>query len=148
MATNIAIDIGTKKTVLYSGSRVVLEQPSVVTVTADTREPVYFGEKAYQTLGRTPDSLTCVFPVRRSRSVCSSRFSDVMTVYESGRVTLTSPFCRVEALAEEISSHNAKSTQAARRKPLRRTGCILHMDSATNRAPFTLINTFIIQEAG
>lgn len=66
MATNIAIDIGTKKTVLYSGSRVVLEQPSMVTVTADTREPIYFGEKAYQTLGRTPDSLTCVFPVQRS----------------------------------------------------------------------------------
>lgn len=66
MATHIAIDIGTNKTVLYSGSCVVLEQPSMVTVEADTREPVYFGEKAYQTLGRTPDSLECVFPVQRS----------------------------------------------------------------------------------
>lgn len=66
MATNIAIDIGTSKTVLYSGSKVVLEQPSVVTVQTDTNEPVYFGQKAYQTIGRTPDSLTPIFPVQRS----------------------------------------------------------------------------------
>lgn len=66
MATNIAIDIGTSKTVLYSGSRIVLEKPSVVTVRNDTGEPIYFGEKAYETIGRTPDTMSCVFPVQRS----------------------------------------------------------------------------------
>ncbi len=66
MATNIAIDIGTSKTVLVSGSRIVLELPSVVTVDTDTWEPIYFGEKAFETIGRTPDSLTCVFPIERS----------------------------------------------------------------------------------
>lgn len=66
MATNIAIDIGTYKTVLSSGDKIVLEKPSVVTVETDTREPVYFGEKAFSTIGRTPDSLTCIFPIQRS----------------------------------------------------------------------------------
>ena len=66
MATNIAIDIGTSKTVLSSGSKIVLELPSVVTVDTDTREPIYFGEKAFETIGRTPDILTCVFPIQRS----------------------------------------------------------------------------------
>lgn len=66
MTTNIAIDIGTYKTVLVSGNNIVLELPSVVTVDSETREPVYYGEKAYQTIGRTPDSLTCVFPIQRS----------------------------------------------------------------------------------
>lgn len=63
MATEIGIDLGTSKTVIFSGSRVVLELPSVVTVDAETWEPVYYGEKAKQTIGRTPDSLISVNPI-------------------------------------------------------------------------------------
>ncbi len=66
MATNIAIDIGTYKTVISSGSDIVLELPSVVTVDAETEQPVYYGKKAFETIGRTPDSLSCVFPIQRS----------------------------------------------------------------------------------
>lgn len=63
MATEIGIDLGSSKTVIFSSSQVVLELPSVVTVNAETWEPVYYGEKAKQTLGRTPDSLACVMPI-------------------------------------------------------------------------------------
>ncbi len=63
MATDIGIDLGSSKTVLFSSSKVVLEQPNVVTVDSETWEPVYFGEKAKQTLGRTPESLVCVSPI-------------------------------------------------------------------------------------
>ncbi len=63
MATDIGIDIGTSKTVIFSSSKVVLEQPSVVTVDFDTWEPIYYGDKAKQTLGRTPESLVCVMPI-------------------------------------------------------------------------------------
>lgn len=65
MAMEIGIDIGSSKTVIFSSSKIVLELPSVVTVNSETWEPVYFGEKAKQTLGRTPDSLECVFPIKR-----------------------------------------------------------------------------------
>lgn len=65
MATDIGIDIGSSKTVIFSSSKVVLELPNVVTVDSESWEPVYFGEKAKQTVGRTPDSLTCVFPIER-----------------------------------------------------------------------------------
>ncbi len=64
MAMEIGIDIGSSKTVIFSSSKIVLELPSVVTVNSETWEPVYFGEKAKQTLGRTPDSLECVFPIK------------------------------------------------------------------------------------
>ncbi len=64
MATEIAIDLGTSKTVIASGHKILLELPSVVTVDTDTWEPVHFGEKAYLTYGRTPDSLTTVFPIQ------------------------------------------------------------------------------------
>jgi rod shape-determining protein MreB len=63
MSTEIGIDLGTSKTVIFSSSKVVLELPSIVTVDAETYEPIYYGEKAKQTLGRTPDSLECVMPI-------------------------------------------------------------------------------------
>ncbi len=63
MATEIGIDLGSSKTVIFSSSKVVLEQPSIVTVDNEGWEPVYYGEKAKQTLGRTPESLVCVQPI-------------------------------------------------------------------------------------
>lgn len=65
MAMDIGIDLGTSKTVIFSSSKVVLELPNAVTVDSETWEPVYFGEKAKQTVGRTPDTLTCVMPIER-----------------------------------------------------------------------------------
>ena len=63
MATDIGIDLGSSKTVIFSSSKVVLELPSVVTVDVDTWEAIYFGEKAKQTIGRTPESLQSVYPI-------------------------------------------------------------------------------------
>lgn len=63
MATDIGIDLGTSKTVIFSSSKVVLELPNAVTVDSETWEPVYYGEKARQTMGRTPESLVCVTPI-------------------------------------------------------------------------------------
>ena len=63
MATDIGIDLGTSKTVIFSSSKIVLEKPNVVTVDADTWEAIYFGEKAKQTIGRTPDSMVSVHPI-------------------------------------------------------------------------------------
>lgn len=65
MAIDIGIDLGTSKTVIFSSSKVVLEKPNIVTVDAESWQPVYYGEKAKQTLGRTPDSLVCVSPIER-----------------------------------------------------------------------------------
>ncbi len=63
MSVDIAIDLGTSKTVIYGNSRIILEQPTMVTVDAETFEPVYFGEQAKASLGRTPDTLLCVKPI-------------------------------------------------------------------------------------
>lgn len=63
MSIDIAIDLGTSKTVLFGNSRIILEEPTVVTVDSETYEPVYFGTDAKETIGRTPESLTCVHPI-------------------------------------------------------------------------------------
>jgi len=65
MAVDIGIDLGTSRTVIFSSSKIVLEKPNIVTVDVDSWEPVYFGEKAKQTLGRTPESLEAVSPIER-----------------------------------------------------------------------------------
>ncbi|MBO7217560.1 MAG: rod shape-determining protein, partial [Clostridia bacterium] len=65
MATQISIDLGSYKTVISEGARIVLEQPSIVTVDVESFNPVYFGEKAKASLGRTPETLTCVRPIER-----------------------------------------------------------------------------------
>ena len=67
MATDIGIDVGSYKTVIFSSSGIVLDSPSFVTVDSETFEPVYYGDKARQTLGRTPDSLLCVSPIEHGK---------------------------------------------------------------------------------
>lgn len=63
MSVDIAIDIGTSKTVIYGNSRIILEEPTIVTVDSETFEPVFFGSDAKETLGRTPDTLQCIRPI-------------------------------------------------------------------------------------
>ena len=63
MPIDIAIDLGTSKTVIISGGKKVLEEPSIVSIDTDTKEPLSFGSLAKETLGRTPDSVTTVFPI-------------------------------------------------------------------------------------
>lgn len=65
MPTDIVMDAGTYKTVLYSGGKIVLEQPSAVSVDTDTYEPLAFGDQAKAMFGRTPPNITTVFPVER-----------------------------------------------------------------------------------
>ena len=67
MATEIGIDLGSSKTVIFSSSKVVLELPNVVTVDSEAWEPVYFGEKAKQTIGRTPERARRYIGLRYSR---------------------------------------------------------------------------------
>ncbi len=65
MAIDIVMDAGTYKTVLYSGGKIILEEPSAVAVDSETYEPIAFGTDAKKMLGRTPDSILTVFPVER-----------------------------------------------------------------------------------
>jgi rod shape-determining protein MreB len=65
MPIDLAIDFGTSKTVLLCGNKILLEQPTVATVDSETWEPVSFGEKAKEMIGRLPDYLESVFPIQR-----------------------------------------------------------------------------------
>jgi rod shape-determining protein MreB len=63
--TDIGIDLGTASVLIYEkGEGIVLEEPSVVAVDSATNEIVAVGEEAREMLGRTPDSIKAVRPLK------------------------------------------------------------------------------------
>ncbi len=110
MATEIGIDLGSSKTVIFSSSRVVLELPSVVTVNAESWEPVYYGEKAKQTLGRTPESLECVFPIEHGAiadyDIAEMMLKNYMQKAFGGRIVRPKIMATLPAGLTELQHHS------------------------------------------
>lgn len=63
MAIQIGIDLGSYKTVISESARIVLEQPSIVTVDSESYNPVYYGDVAKSSVGRTPETLSYLRPI-------------------------------------------------------------------------------------
>ncbi|NLJ53553.1 MAG: rod shape-determining protein, partial [Intrasporangiaceae bacterium] len=62
---DLAIDLGTANTVIYQRGRgIVLDEPSVVAVDRRTQRLIAAGTKAKEMLGRTPDHVEAVRPLR------------------------------------------------------------------------------------
>jgi rod shape-determining protein MreB len=67
VARDLAIDLGTANTLIYEqGSGIVLNEPSIVALRYDgnRKEPVAFGAEAKAMLGRTPEGVKVIRPVR------------------------------------------------------------------------------------
>ncbi|MFQ5599532.1 MAG: rod shape-determining protein [Candidatus Krumholzibacteriia bacterium] len=65
MSNEVAIDLGTANTVVHvKGQGIVLNEPSVVAVDNQTRKVVAVGNDAKSMLGRTPDHITAVRPMK------------------------------------------------------------------------------------
>ncbi len=62
---DLAIDLGTANTVIYAPGRgVVLDEPSVVAVDRQSDKTVAVGREAYAMLGRAPDRIAVLRPMR------------------------------------------------------------------------------------
>ena len=62
---DIGIDLGTANTLVYvRGRGIVLREPSVVAVDVRTDEVLAVGKQAKEMLGRTPDSIVAVRPLK------------------------------------------------------------------------------------
>ena len=65
MSTDIGIDLGTASVLVYiKGRGIVLQEPSVVVVDKETEQIKKVGKEAQKMLGRVPDSLEVVRPLR------------------------------------------------------------------------------------
>lgn len=64
LTQEIAIDLGTANTIIIQNDKIVLDEPSVVTIDMKTEKLVAIGEKARQMEGRTPPNLKTIRPLR------------------------------------------------------------------------------------
>ncbi|MEZ5320718.1 MAG: rod shape-determining protein [Microthrixaceae bacterium] len=65
LGRDMAVDLGTANTLVYvRGEGIVLNEPSVVAVNANTGEPLAVGQEAKQMIGRTPAHIRAVRPLR------------------------------------------------------------------------------------
>ncbi|MGN6250810.1 MAG: rod shape-determining protein [Marmoricola sp.] len=62
---DMAVDLGTANTLVYlRGKGVLLDEPSVVAMNAQTREVLAVGHEAKRMIGRTPDGIVAIRPLR------------------------------------------------------------------------------------
>src|SRR6187397_3529953 len=64
-ANAIAVDLGTANTLIYvKGEGIVLNEPSVVAIDRETKKIKGIGLEAKRMLGRTPDGIVAVRPLK------------------------------------------------------------------------------------
>ncbi|WP_343216444.1 rod shape-determining protein [Deinococcus aestuarii] len=62
---DIGIDLGTATFLIYTKSRgLVLQEPSVIAMTRDSKQVKAVGEEAYRMIGRTPGGIVAVRPIK------------------------------------------------------------------------------------
>ena len=63
MARDLAIDLGTANTLVYSRGRgIVLNEPTVIALNSRTQDVLAMGHEAWQMIGRTPGYIVAVRP--------------------------------------------------------------------------------------
>ena len=64
-AKDLGIDLGTANVLIYvKGQGIVLNEPSVVAMDAETKKPLAVGSEAREMLGRTPGSVVAIRPMK------------------------------------------------------------------------------------
>jgi rod shape-determining protein MreB len=83
---NIAIDLGTANTLVWvAGGGLVVNEPTVVAISADDSKVVAVGEEAKKMLGRTPEALIASRPMRDG-VIADYQVTEAMLRYFIGKV--------------------------------------------------------------
>jgi rod shape-determining protein MreB and related proteins len=83
---NIAIDLGTANTLVWvAGGGLVVNEPTVVAISADDNKVVAVGEEAKKMLGRTPEALIASRPMRDG-VIADYQVTEAMLRYFIGKV--------------------------------------------------------------
>ena len=82
----IAIDLGTANTVVWmAGEGIMTNEPTVVAISADDNKVVAVGEDAKRMLGRTPEALIALRPMREG-VIADYQVTEAMLKYFIGKV--------------------------------------------------------------
>ncbi|MBF2054268.1 MAG: rod shape-determining protein [Candidatus Sericytochromatia bacterium] len=81
LSLDIGMDLGTANTLVYvKGRGVVLNEPSVVAIDQQTKKPIKVGAEARAMLGRTPESIEAIRPLKEG-VIADFRASQMMIAY-------------------------------------------------------------------
>ena len=73
LARDLAIDLGTANTLVYSRGRgIVLNEPTVIALNSRTQDVLAMGQEAWQMIGRTPGYIVAVRPLRKGAITLTS----------------------------------------------------------------------------
>jgi len=98
MATKIGIDLGTANTLVYVPPKgIVINEPSVVAVTLDDNRIIAVGAEAKEMIGRTPETIIAVRPVRDG-VIADYRITEAMIRHFIKKVTGRFSFFRPEVM--------------------------------------------------
>jgi rod shape-determining protein MreB len=94
----IGIDLGTANTLVYVvGQGIVLNEPTVVAVTAEDNRVVAVGKEAKEMLGRTPGNITALRPLRNG-VVADYTITEAMLSYFIDKVCGRARFLKPEVM--------------------------------------------------
>lgn len=94
----IGIDLGTANTLVYlAGEGIVLNEPTVVAVTAEENRVVAVGKEAKEMLGRTPGNITALRPLRDG-VIADYTITEAMLSYFIDKVCGKSRFFKPEVM--------------------------------------------------
>lgn len=97
MAVDIGIDLGTANTLIYDKRRgIVLNEPSVVIRSKKNQQFLAIGEEASDMLGRTPDGVQAIRPIRNG--VITSFQGTVAMLKHFIKKTVSNSFFRVRTI--------------------------------------------------
>ncbi len=97
-AKKIGIDLGTANTVVYVvGEGIVLNEPTVVAVTAEDNRVVAVGKEAKEMLGRTPGNVIAMRPMRDG-VIADYTITEAMLTYFINRACGKSRFFKPEVM--------------------------------------------------
>jgi rod shape-determining protein MreB len=97
-AKRLAIDLGTTNTrIAVPGRGIIVNEPSVVAISADTEKILAVGKDAEEMLGKTPDSIVAINPIKDG-VIASYRVTQGMLRYFFDKIAGIFSFIRPEVI--------------------------------------------------
>ena len=117
---DMAVDLGTANTLVYvRGRGVMLNEPSVVAMNAQTREILAVGTEAKRMIGRTPDNITAIRPLRDG-VIADFEATEQMLRFFIQRVHRRRYLAKPRLVVCVPSGHHHRSSSARSRRPATR----------------------------
>ena len=98
LAKDIGIDLGTANVLIYiKGRGIVLNEPSIVVIDTETNKVIAVGEEAREMLGRTPEKVKAVKPMKDG-VLADFELTEIMLNYFINKIKARSLFSRPRIL--------------------------------------------------